>query len=320
MLSLLLFCQLVAAQDYQIRADVNINLRDTYSLDGDVVEVVPAGSVLQVVGRFNRWLKIDRDGIDLWMADWVSFTRLTGTDQTQTRTGTGTRDSGQTQSEIDNCCFVDRQCSADADWVSGYWAFQNGQCPVPEQTRLQTPLQTTTTDTSQINNCCFIGWQCTSDEEWAHGYRAFQNRRCKHRGLEIEGPQNFVLRIEEAFDILQQRAPEWYTYSINGLDKIVLVPGDRNLATVYFATRVVEMTHSYAFGSLLGLAAGMAHEACHVYRYQDGTRSEVTVEEELACERVELEASKAIDPTGRLPARIQFNIDNIYNPEYQWWN
>ena len=68
-LSLFVFCHLVTAQEYRIRADANINLRDTYSLDGEVVEVVPSGAILQVVGRFNRWLKIDRDGELAWMAD-----------------------------------------------------------------------------------------------------------------------------------------------------------------------------------------------------------------------------------------------------------
>ncbi len=29
-----------------------------------------------------------------------------------------------TVSAIDNCCFVDRQCHSDQDWVNGYWAFQ----------------------------------------------------------------------------------------------------------------------------------------------------------------------------------------------------
>ena len=32
---------------------------------------------------------------------------------------------------VDNCCFVDRQCNSDQDWVHGYWAYQNNQCAAP---------------------------------------------------------------------------------------------------------------------------------------------------------------------------------------------
>ena len=56
MLMLLVLCGAVSAQEYQIRAGANVNLRDTYSLESAVVEVVPSGSILQVVGQFNRWL------------------------------------------------------------------------------------------------------------------------------------------------------------------------------------------------------------------------------------------------------------------------
>ena len=52
----------VAQEDYYIRTDSRINLRATYSLEGEKVETVPEGTILHVVGRFNRWLKIDEMG------------------------------------------------------------------------------------------------------------------------------------------------------------------------------------------------------------------------------------------------------------------
>ena len=33
--------------------------------------------------------------------------------------------------QIDNCCFVDRQCGSNQEWINGYHAYQNGQCAVP---------------------------------------------------------------------------------------------------------------------------------------------------------------------------------------------
>ena len=82
--------------------------------------------------------------------------------------------------EIDNCCFVDRQCISDEEWVNGYWAFQNNQCSAPS--RQQQPRSSQSqpqTETSEaVNNCCFIGWQCNADEEWTGGYFAFQQGQC----------------------------------------------------------------------------------------------------------------------------------------------
>ena len=40
------------------------------------METVPEGTILHVVGRFNRWLKIDRNGDIVWLADWVNYTRV----------------------------------------------------------------------------------------------------------------------------------------------------------------------------------------------------------------------------------------------------
>ena len=82
--------------------------------------------------------------------------------------------------EIDNCCFVDRQCISDEEWVNGYWAFQNNQCSAPSRQQQprssQSQPQTETSET--VNNCCFIGWQCNADEEWTGGYFAFQQGQC----------------------------------------------------------------------------------------------------------------------------------------------
>ena len=74
-------------------------------------------------------------------------------------------------SDIDNCCFVDRQCQSDQDWVNGYWAFQKNQCHAPASSQ-------PTGVSAQIDNCCFIDRQCTTDQEWTDGYHAYQNNQC----------------------------------------------------------------------------------------------------------------------------------------------
>ena len=158
-----LLCGVAAAQSYAIRVTNNTNLRASFSLESTIIETAPAGTTLQVVGNNNRWLRINRNGNDVWMADWVAYTRVEGSEPTP----------GQATSNIDNCCFVDRQCHTDQDWTDGYWAFQNNQCPVPAQSLTPTSSQPVNGAPAQIDNCCFVDRQCSSDQDWAEGYYAY---------------------------------------------------------------------------------------------------------------------------------------------------
>ena len=357
-LVMIFLCNVASAQSYSIRITFNTNLRTAASLQARIVETAPAGTTLSVVGSVGRWLQVDRNGNQMWMAGWVGHTRVQISQQTTSPP------QNQPQSQIDNCCFVDRQCNSDQEWTDGYWAFQTGRCAAPAQTQPQTSEQPVSAGPGQIDNCCFAGWQCTTDEQWANGYHAFLNNACNspqqstagvhidlstvdnccrvnrqcntdsdwdrgwaaykyyrcdaHIPITVAGPADFAAEVIAAFQILKDRSPQWYKYSIDVLDKVKLVPGERNLAIVYWRRRTIEMTSVYAFSGRLGLAAGMAHEACHVYQRLAG-RALSRVERELECEQVELQAALAIDPSGGLPARIQFNIDNIHNPEHQWW-
>ncbi|MCY4465764.1 MAG: hypothetical protein OXE46_09535 [Chloroflexi bacterium] len=76
--------------------------------------------------------------------------------------------------EIDNCCFVDRQCHSDQDWINGYWAFQNKQCAAPAQSQPMASGQTP----ANVDNCCYVDRQCSSDLDWIGGWHAYQNNLC----------------------------------------------------------------------------------------------------------------------------------------------
>ena len=255
-----------SAQTYTIRVNDNTNLRASYSLQSAIVETVSAGATLNVIGSHNRWLQINRNSNEVWMANWVGHTRVEETAPTQP----------QTVTNVDICCFVDRQCNTDQEWTDGYWALQNGQCAAPAQSQGQisaqpvttasTPVDNccnvdrqchtekdwtdgywdfqnnqcgastqspggvstlpTATDPGQADNCCFIGWQCNSDEDWLTGFYAFQENRCKHPGVKIEGAPNFVALIETSLDLLQSGAPHLYEYGVTGLNEIKMVPPD----------------------------------------------------------------------------------------------
>ena len=79
-----------------------------------------------------------------------------------------------TASDIDNCCFVDRQCHSDQEWTDGYHAFQNNQCGASSQSQPGTSAP----PSAQIDNCCYVDRQCSSDQDWINGWQAYQNNQC----------------------------------------------------------------------------------------------------------------------------------------------
>ncbi len=166
----LLFCLvflisgLASAQDYAVRVTYNTNLRASYSLQSRILDTAPAGTTLTVVDAYNRWLRVNRSGNTAWLADWVPMTRLAA--------------PTSVAPDVDNCCFVDRQCQSDQEWTAGYWAFQQGQCGAPSQSTETTSQQPVSQTPANVNNCCFVDRHCATDQEWTAGYRAFQNNQC----------------------------------------------------------------------------------------------------------------------------------------------
>ncbi|MCY4020745.1 MAG: SH3 domain-containing protein [Chloroflexi bacterium] len=176
-MALFVLVGLAIAQEYCVRANRRINLRDVASLQGAWLETVPPGTTLTVIGEQNRWLKISRNGSEVWMASWVDYSRLDNCGGTGSQPGLSAGTAN-----IDNCCFVDRQCLTDQDWTAGYHAFQDNQCPAPGQTGAPRPSQPISGAPAQIDNCCFVDRQCTNALEWAAGYHAFQNNQCPAPG------------------------------------------------------------------------------------------------------------------------------------------
>ncbi|MCY3780035.1 MAG: SH3 domain-containing protein [Chloroflexi bacterium] len=168
LLALCLLSIITSAQGDSIRVAFNTNLRASNSLSASIIETAPAGTILTVLGEVNRWLRISRNGREVWMASWVRHERVGG----------GVQMQSQTTSTVDNCCFVDRQCQTDQDWADGYWAFQNNECQAPAGSGAPASSQPVSGAPAQIDNCCFVDRQCSSGQEWAEGYHAFQNNQC----------------------------------------------------------------------------------------------------------------------------------------------
>lgn len=312
----------VSAQAYQVRVTYNTNLRASYSLESRVVETVPAATVISVVGSFNRWLEINWNGREGWMADWVPYTRVEGR---------------AAPSDIDNCCFVDRQCASDQEWVNGFGAFQRNECPVSPATTQKSSAQPVSNGPAEADNCCFLGWQCYSNDEWIRGYRAYQNNQCgasqanssigSRENLIIEGSETFHIWVNSGLDLLKTKAPQWYTYIINATRKIKEAPAGTG-AGVYVESR----THVTAWDSdhypndlnIFTIANEMIHEACHIYQFLAGNPEKNPAEpwnSEEECAEKQLEAAQAIDPYDRFGRHDYFRqiLANIEDPATWWW-
>ncbi len=104
------------------------NLRTSYSLQSRVVSTVAGGTTFGVLGSHENWLKVAWGGREVWLAGWVPMTRVAGEPASPS---------------IDNCCFVNRQCQTDQEWVDGYWAYQRNECggPAPSAPDAEMPVK-----------------------------------------------------------------------------------------------------------------------------------------------------------------------------------
>lgn len=313
-----LFCliSLASAQSYHIRTEHRTNLRTSGSLSARIVTTVRSGTTLEVVGSLDRWLKINRNGREVWMAEWVDHTRING---------------GGAPSDVDNCCFVDRLCRTDQEWVDGYWAYQNNQCGAPAPSQDQSTATTAVNLPGQVDNCCYIDRHCSGEQDWINGYFAYQNQQClipgqfgnKH-GVVIIGGDGFIRQMEESLDVLKNRSPHWYNYTIAGLARIVQrlesdIPGMDVRAKTFYLDYINEDPPGFThWEHISNTAAMLSHEACHTHRYLEGLEPG-GYPGEKACLTLQIEVLKAINAPSFWINSYQHTLDNIDNPEFQWW-
>lgn len=341
----LIASSIVTAQTYRIRANRGLNLRADSSLQSRVVDTVRSGEILQVVGSANSWLKIDRDGMTAWLADWTDYSRV---DEPAHSSAQLTQPSS---APIDNCCFVDRQCSSEQEWTNGFFVFQNGECPVPPQLTISAPsapasspiavggrpqplrpesvilqLPWSATDWSRVNapgvnNCCEAGWDCENGAEWQRGFHLYEASHCHHSALTLQGSENFRAAANRALEGLRVEAPHWYNYIIRGLWGIEQVPPDAG-SGIHPQTRTYvqawagnEPMDDWSFYDFLG---GMAHEACHIHMWNRGL-AVASWTNELPCIEAQVYVTEAVDPINRHSAWLRDLITNLHDPAYWWW-
>ncbi len=308
-LATLIACFLVfavaSAQGYSIRANRGLNLRATPSVNADIAGTVSSGAILEVVGESGSWLQIKWPGSGVWLANWVNFSRLDNI------TETSSQPASNTASQVDNCCFVDRQCTTDQEWMNGYWAYQNGQCA--RQTTSQ-PMSPVSSETSAIDNCCFAGWVCRTDQEWINGFHAYHHGQCEASPVLQHGTSNSCCQLgwncTNALDqwLGEKVVNEGFECGMpveRAYGRTVLAGSETFIAQTIAALEYLKSTvpHWYAYivngvskirGGPFGpgtfaladavniapthasegavvLAGTLLHEACHVNRHNDGS-------------------------------------------------
>ena len=133
-------------------------------------------------------------------------------------------------------------------------------------------------------------------------------------------------RLYLAFAALKDRAPVWYAYAISGLDQIrevsdlmpVGVNVEKRRYSEVASTLIVEAPGEAPIAWVAGV---LVHEACHVHLHEAGLfkAPHIAPEEEKACTEVQLIVADIIDPANYYHDFLQTLIDNIHDPEYQWW-
>ena len=313
---LLMFCSVAAAQDFSIRISKNTNLRSIASLQGRIVETAKAGATLHVIGSQGKWFKISHSSGGVWMANWVSYTRVESP-----------APATAPVANIDNCCFVDRQCHTEQDWSDGYWAFQNKQCAAPVQSGQPAQQPASSAPASQspagVDNCCYLGWQCNTEEEWNRGFHAYQHNQCYSPGISIQGSQTFVDMMQRVLQLLRSGARQWYDYVLNsGLRRIQMnQPGVTGFAPddfhygQGFADSDIDGPFYY-----IAIAGVLAHESCHAHQFKEGRfRYETQWIWEKECVEVQLAVHSLLDPQCRECDWYRDLIRNIENPDWWWW-
>lgn len=234
----------------------NMNIRSSASTESAVVARARAGDEFAVAssqrGETWCWLEINRG----WLANTA---RVRSTRPTQPVVTGAVSPATSQPANIDNCCFVDRQCASEQEWVDGYWAFQNKQCSPPTNASTQ---------------------------------EAIQGRP------RLVGSPAFIRFIEATLDLLEARTTYWYRYVIDQTSVIIegdpFRPGICGARVHTGARRVTVDTDCQTWG-ITQMAPTLVHEACHVYHHDNGiTYPEGKLREEWECGKPSIASSTAI--------------------------
>ena len=244
----------------------NMNIRSGASTSSSVVAKARAGDEFAVASSRRGvtwcWLKIGTG----WLAN---TSRVRATEPAQPL-ATGSAAPVVSQSaNINNCCFVNRQCLTEQEWIDGFWAYQRQECPVQAST------------------------EHVSQPAAPHAIINSQGRR-----IPIYGDDEFRLTIARGFYYLRDNLPQWWQY-VSIIDDVKFNTKEGNCAYAcadWPYKSVMFGPHAYGKDASR-IAASLIHETCHIYQWQEGRGDNydwsIPWEErshEIECENKEREA------------------------------
>ena len=262
---LIAFCLVVAvasAEEYSVRANRGLNLRTGPSLDADIADTVRSGTILQVVGKFNRWLKISYNGSEVWLADWVDFSRVN-----ESAPAPNPQLVSSAPANVDNCCFVDRQCQSDQEWINGYWAFQNNQC-----------LSATQSPAPALSRPLIEGSDVFA----------------RQIGATLDLLQNTAPEWYDYVISGMDRIVEVPSLSDNPSSCIGRAHSPGKMVSAHTGCTFASTT---CWSQRMWWVGLLAHEACHIHTYESGIDfAAMGLDEEIECGKIGYAASLAVNP------------------------
>lgn len=187
--------------------------------------------------------------------------------------------------------FADLKCRSGMKWTQdesypwgGYWSSRSDRCRLVTRSPL-----------SLFPNEVFAG----NDGEIA-----------------IEGPQEIANQINQALELLQERAPKWHAFVNNAARKIIgYEEGSRydisvnayvksNLKTIFVSEHAAFTWLGVDELAVIGLASVLIHESCHLHQVGYGIEA-VGPGYEIMCHVLEKEAHKDIGA----PLRLGHTVD-----------
>ena len=258
--------------EYYIRVSYNTNLRAAPSLGSARVELVVASQVLVVEEEVGDWLKIDRFGSEMYMANWVPYQRVGG----------GTHVSTP---------FADLSCENDPQWIQsedslngGYWFFRGGQrgCKVT----VRSPVSVMPTE-------AFVD---VGREVRVEGSAEIVDQVNKALDSLKEKAPEWHAFVSNAVSKIIGYEPG---------SKYDTVSGD---AYVHPHLKTMFVSRYAAFGSsgppVQQLATVLVHEACHVYQVETGMKL-AGDEYELMCHALEVDLIDALQASRSLKRLVE---------------
>ena len=248
-----------------------MNVRAAPTTDSQIIGHAQAGD-MYTANKSTRgedwcWIKIS----DGWLAKtaralpnrplYAAASRSSSAQQAQI---------SQQRSDIDNCCFVDRECKSEKQWIDGYYAYQNNQCGAPGQAGANKPGRPIIEGSAEFIRRVDL----TLDY------------------LSQHAPARYAYVVGGADRIIE------FSDGVEGNCR-----ADAGGGLIRMETCIVHFGITFE-NQIFTIAAVLSHEACHTYQQRSG-KYFAPEEVEPPCQLAARETFKALDKERKFPSSYE---------------